>query len=112
MTITMTIHRMKTSVAANLGGMTISPFRSFLRVRISSPTDQAIAATRITVLSIAMVLNRSALSLTIETSRAKYHPMGWLNFTARSIPWRFGGHGFDVFNSYGVLALGTAPLCG
>jgi hypothetical protein len=71
------------------------------------------AATRITVLSIAMVLNRSALSLTIETSRAKPHPMGWLNFTARrGTTWRFGGHGFDVFESYKGRALGAAPLCG
>jgi len=42
----------------------------------------------------------------------KQHPMGRLNFTARSIPWRFGGHGFDVFKSYGGRALGAAPLCG
>jgi hypothetical protein len=81
-------------------GMTILPFCNFLRVTINGPIDQAMAATRITVLSIAMVLNCSALSLWVETSLAKLHPMGWLNFTARrSIPWRFGGHGFDVFES-------------
>jgi hypothetical protein len=94
-------------------GMTLSPFRNFLRVTINGPIDQAIAATRFTVLSMAMVLNRSALSLWVETSRAKSHPMGWLNFNARrSIPWRFGGPGFDVFESYTGRALGAALLRG
>jgi hypothetical protein len=60
----------------------------------------------------AMVLRDSALSLLIEISRAKHHPMERVNFTLGSISWRFGGHGFDVFESYTGRAFGVAPLCG
>jgi hypothetical protein len=109
---TTSINRIKTRVAANSGGTTISPLRSLLRVVNSCAMTHPMAKTIITVPRMAMVLRDSALSLLIEISRAKHHPMERVNFTLGSISWRFGGHGFDVFESYTGRAFGAAPLCG
>jgi hypothetical protein len=102
----------KTSVVANSGGTSISPLRSLLRVINNCTMTQPMAASIITVLRIAMVLSDSVWSIGIEISRAKPHPLVHVNFTLGSMPWGFGGPGFDVFKSYAGRVLGAAPFCG
>jgi hypothetical protein len=55
-------------------GTTISPLRRLMRVVNNCTMTHPMAATIITVLKMAMILNDAAWSIVIEISRAKHHP--------------------------------------